>query len=54
LRLVVCVWVDRVDEGSDSPTTSGGRCLAVGKARINSIVPCTPILATGLSMDQMI
>jgi hypothetical protein len=23
LRLVVCVWVDRADEGSDSPTTSG-------------------------------
>jgi hypothetical protein len=27
------------------------RCLAVGKARVNSTVPCTPILTIGLRID---
>jgi hypothetical protein len=43
---------------TSSPTPTCGtwsrseiRCLAVGKARVSSTVPCTPILAIGLRID---
>jgi hypothetical protein len=41
-------WLSRLDRRAAGTEI---RCLAVGKARMNSIVPCTPILAIGLRIN---